>query len=175
MSAKQVSQIRLPLYRQTGANTFLALTGFTPTVSGNPNPAVQIPTWNVNYRAEMEYLGSPTTRTISGREKANLSAYRLYVDIVLDNSSPTNSAKIRTLLNNISSRFTRTFGATTLQIGEPTVIGVTVEDNTTVVHCNLNSAVVGINRELTIGTQAITISLKSVNLFKEIPSNFILS
>lgn len=171
MSVKQVSTIRLPLFRQTGVSSFSALTGFAST-----STSVQIRTWNVEYRAELEFVGSPTTRALSGRERGNLSAYRIFVDISANNSTNEDTNKLRDLFDNMVSRKTRTFGATTLQIGEPTVMGVTVENSTAgVIHCNLINNVLGIQRELTIGNQIVQFSLKSVNLFNTIPTNLILT
>lgn len=112
--AKQQQQIKMGAYFLNGRrynNTSGSYASeFTPF---NGYPA-SYDVWNVNYRAEKEYLTSATTRSLTAYERSNPSGYRIKIDISLRNTTSSQSAAIEDLLSLTSSQYRRTVVETTL-------------------------------------------------------------
>lgn len=64
--------------------------------------------WNINYRAEKEFVEQPSTRALSGRERGNIGGYRIVIDMILDNSFGSNNTNLRNLLSLVPSQYVRT-------------------------------------------------------------------
>lgn len=200
--------------------------------------------WNVNYKAEKEFLTSATTKSLTGYERGNPSGYRVKISIALKNSNASQSNAIRSLISTTSSQYERAVvqstlgtspvtGATiNLALGDttpntlsnayqgayirntsntsanvyriesyvgatkvatapenivgytvsdvvnvalfpdkPTVIGVSVDNTTSnIIYCNLLGGSYGIEREMTIGNQIISLDLASVDRYQNIPT-----
>jgi hypothetical protein len=106
-SNKQNFQIYMGAYIYTG-------TTYKPfVVSGTPYP-ILFDVWNVDINEQSDYLGSPNTQTLAGFERGNPMGFRTFANIDLDNSYPSSSSKIITLLNMFPSQFKRAFFATTI-------------------------------------------------------------
>ena len=240
--AKQQTEILMGAYFLNGRR-YNNTTGnyndeFTPF---NGYPA-SFAVWNVNYRADKEFLSSATSKSLTGFERGNPGGYRLKIDISLRNTNTTQSNAISTLISLASSQYQRTVVQTTvssvsgatidLNLGntspntlsnayqgayiqnttntsanvyrvisyvgstkeatttesvvgytatdsvnvslfpdKPTVIGVSVDNTTSnVIYCNLISGSYGIDRELTVGNQIVTLQLTSVDRYQTIPS-----
>jgi hypothetical protein len=133
--------------------------------------------WNITYSYDQEYLGGATLESLTGFKRGNPSAFRLNVSINLRNTDENNTNNIRTLLNQTSSRFDRNITesnvTTTLNPNQPTLIAVWADDTDSNISnaevCNMTSAKMAVERELTIGNQIVTINLEGATLKKEIP------
>jgi hypothetical protein len=115
-SNKQNFQIYMGAYIYTG-------TTYKPfVVSGTPYP-ILFDVWNVDINEQSDYLGSPNTQTLAGFERGNPMGFRTFANIDLDNSYPSSSSKIITLLNMFPSQFKRAFFATTItSVASPTTV-----------------------------------------------------
>lgn len=158
---RQVSKIRIALgVRQDGAFVNLS------------NAVYDI--WNIRYNYKQEYLGGATLESLTGFKRGNPSAFRANITVNLKNTTNANTQAIRTLLGQTSSRFDRTIGATELNPNRPTLCAVWADDTSTNVAdaevCNLIEGTMGVERELTVGNQIITMTFEGVELKKEIPS-----
>lgn len=106
-SNKQNFQIYMGAYIYTG-------TTYKPfVISGSTNPKL-FDVWNVDITERSDYLGSPNTQTLAGYERGNPMGFRTFASIDLDNSYPSSSSAILTLLNLFPSQFKRPFFATTI-------------------------------------------------------------
>lgn len=109
---KQVTDIFMGAYIYNGApldqTSFRAfqLVQTSPTGASYP---ISYKAWNVSYRYNSDFLGGAMQDTLSGYQRGNPMGHRLNVTINLNNSLPTDSEKIRTLLNFTASRYDRQF------------------------------------------------------------------
>jgi len=224
-TAKQTQSIFMGAFIRTGGTPKPFVVGTTPY-------PISFDVWNINIDEQADYLGSANTQTISGFERGNPMGYRTYADIDLNNSQPTASNSIRTLLNLFSSQYNREFFATTITAVSspnvtivngvatlnyynglivrntsvsnqtrrivsyasngvalldspftgwtngnnivievppsiPTIMGITADSTSqttaNLLYFNLDNSVFGITRELTVGSQVITISLRGID------------
>jgi hypothetical protein len=224
-TAKQTQSIFMGAFIRTGGTPKPFVVGTTPY-------PISFDVWNINIDEQADYLGSANTQTISGFERGNPMGYRTYADIDLNNSQPTASNSIRTLLNLFSSQYNREFFATTIKSVSspnvtivngvatlnyynglivrntsvsnqtrrivsyasngvalldspftgwtngnnivievppsiPTIMGITADSTSqttaNLLYFNLDNSVFGITRELTVGSQVITISLRGID------------
>jgi hypothetical protein len=225
-SNKQNFQIYMGAYIYTNGT-------FKPfVVSGTPYP-ILFDVWNINFEERTDFLGSPNTQTLAGYERGNPMGYRTFCTIDLNNSLPSKSSGILTLLNLFTSQYNRSFFTTTIDsvsgtdvtppvvtiVGGvattdyytglivrntsrgdqtrtiisytsggvatldspfsgwanddnivvevppsiPTVMGVTADStNSNYMFFNLDSSIFGINRQLTVGNQVISIDLRGL-------------
>ena len=246
--AKQQSQIQMGAYFQNGRRYNNPGEGigneFTP-IDGYPQ---SFGIWNINPRADMEFIDTPTSRALSGYERGNPGGHRIIIDIALKNTSNAETSNIKSLLDLVPSQYERfvvstnidgtpthnvatntsvvdigiditnvsnayqgayvrnidendtTFRCTRFSVNpqkfdlrgnvlasnwastntlnvvlypdKPTVIGVSTDNTTSnIIYCNLISSSLGIERELTIGNQIITMSLRSIDRFQTIPAS----
>lgn len=246
--AKQVTSIQIGAYFHGGMrynNLGEAYSDrFTP-FDGYPK---EFGVWNINYRADMEFIDTPTSKALSGYERGNPGGHRLIVDLALKNTSSSETSNIKSLLDLVPSQYERVMATTNIsgaptydvntntsdvllgsnivnfsnayqgayvrninrndttfrctrfsvnpqkfdlrgntnavswQDGDdlnvilfpdkPTVIGISTDNTTSnIIYCNLISSTFGIERELTIGNQIISMSLRSVDRFQTIPAN----
>ena len=250
--AKQVTSIQMGAYFQNGRRYNNPGEGvdseFTP-VDGYP---ASFGIWNINPRADMEFIDSPTSKALSGYERGNPGGHRIIIDIALKNTSNAETSNIKSLLDLVPTQYERFVVATNINgppsvdatenysdipLGteivnnsnsyqgayvrnidasnttfrciryftsgggnpqtmrlqgnvnavswsdqddlnvilypdKPTVIGVSTDSNVSnIIYCNLISSSLGIQRELTIGNQIITMSLRSIDRFQTIPAS----
>jgi hypothetical protein len=106
-SAKQSNTIFMGAFIRTGGvpKPFV--------VSGTPYP-ISFDVWNISIEEQSDFLSSPNTQTLSGFERGNPMGYRTFANIDLNNSVPSSSTKILTLMNLFGSQFNRPFFATTI-------------------------------------------------------------
>lgn len=161
---RQVKKIRITLcVRQDGA--FVPLTTNLYDI------------WNIRYDYKQEYLGGPTIESLTGFKRGNPSAFRANISVNLKNTSSSETAKIRTLLGQTSSRFNRSFtvgmDVITLNPNRPTLLAIFKDETSTDIAnaevCNLVDATMAVDRELTVGNQIITMNFEGVVLKKEVP------
>lgn len=246
--AKQVTSIQIGAYFHGGMrynNLGEAYSDrFTP-FDGYPK---EFGVWNINYRADMEFIDTPTSKALSGYERGNPGGHRLIIDLALKNTSSSETSNIKSLLDLVPSQYERfvvstnidgtpthnvatntsvvdigiditnasnayqgayvrnidqndtTFRCTRFSVGpqrfdlrgnvlasnwastntlnvvlypdKPTVIGISTDSNVSnIIYCNLISSTFGLERELTIGNQIISMSLRSVKRYQTIPGN----
>lgn len=118
-TGKQIEQIRIGVFFFNGEYRAFHL------ADNNSNfYPVTIPVWDAVFNEELEFLGQPTTRSLTGFERANPSGYRARVNLSLNNSTPSDSNKIKKLIELLSNQFTRTvFSGTATGMGT-TQIGI---------------------------------------------------
>jgi hypothetical protein len=97
-SAKQNSTIWMGAYILTGG-TYKPFYGYP----------IEFNVWNIDIKEQADFLGSANTQTLSGFERGNPMGFRTYANLDLDNSYPSDSSKILTLLNLLPSQYTRIF------------------------------------------------------------------
>ena len=100
---KQIQSTRIGVYFYNGAYRAF----HTETNSTNTYP-VEIPLWDAVFDDELEFVGQPVTRSLTGFERANPSGYRASISLALNNSSPADSNTIRQLMERLSNQFNRT-------------------------------------------------------------------
>lgn len=104
-----------------GAYIYTGTTYKPFVISGSNNPKL-FDVWNVDITERSDYLGSPNTQTLAGYERGNPMGFRTFASIDLDNSYPSSSSNILTLLNLFPSQFKRPFLATTINsVSSPNV------------------------------------------------------
>lgn len=79
----------------------------TESNSSNTYP-VSLPVWEASFNDELEFVSGAVTQALTGNERGNISGYRASVDIFLDNSYPSDSSNIRTLLEKFANQYDRT-------------------------------------------------------------------
>ena len=72
-----------------------------------PNFPVNIDCWNMRHWYESDFVNGAETTSLSGNSVPGLSGQRPMLDLMLDNSNPTNSANIRALLQFSANQFNR--------------------------------------------------------------------
>ena len=72
-----------------------------------PNFPVNIDCWNMRHWYESDFVNGAETTSLSGNSVPGLSGQRPMLDLMLDNSNPTNSANIRALLQFSTNQFNR--------------------------------------------------------------------
>lgn len=92
---KQQEQVRMGVYFFNGA--------YRP-FAGYPK---SIKVWNSRVTYQGDYLGTPSSVSLSGLGKANPSGYRPFVNIMLDNSTGTQADAIRRILNRLGNQYDR--------------------------------------------------------------------
>lgn len=97
-SSKQNSTIWMGAYILTGG-TYKPFYGYP----------IEFDVWNIDIEEQADFLGSANTQTLSGFERGNPMGFRTYANLDLDNSYPSDSSKILTLLNLLPSQYTRIF------------------------------------------------------------------
>lgn len=97
-SSKQNSTIWMGAYILTGG-TYKPFYGYP----------IEFNVWNIDIEEQADFLGSANTQTLSGFERGNPMGFRTYANLDLDNSYPSDSSKILTLLNLLPSQYTRIF------------------------------------------------------------------
>jgi len=97
-SAKQNSTIWMGAYILTGG-TYKPFYGYP----------IEFNVWNIDIEEQADFLGSANTQTLSGFERGNPMGFRTYANLDLDNSYPSDSSKILTLLNLLPSQYNRIF------------------------------------------------------------------
>ena len=114
---KQIQSTRIGVYFYNGAYRAF----HTETNSTNTYP-VEIPLWDAVFDDELEFVGQPVTRSLTGFERANPSGYRASISLALNNSSPADSDTIRQLMQRLSNQFNRTVLQTTGSSSNTTAI-----------------------------------------------------
>jgi hypothetical protein len=97
-SSKQNSTIWMGAYILTGG-TYKPFYGYP----------IEFNVWNIDIEEQADFLGSANTQTLSGFERGNPMGFRTYANLDLDNSYPSDSSKILTMLNLLPSQYTRIF------------------------------------------------------------------
>jgi len=132
--AKQQSQIQMGAYFQNGRR-YNNPTGdygdrFTP-FDGYP---ASFDVWNINYKADEEFVTSPTSGGLTGYERGNPGGFRLKIDIALRNTTNAQTSNIKSLLDLVPSQYERFVVATNID-GTPTH---NVATNTSVVSIGID-------------------------------------
>ena len=90
--------------------------------------------WNINYKADEEFVTSPTSGGLTGYERGNPSGFRLKIDIALRNTTNAQTSNIKSLLDLVPSQYERFVVATNID-GTPTH---NVATNTSVVSIGID-------------------------------------
>jgi len=106
--AKQVDTVKIGAFYFNGAYR-----AFHTAPNNSNTNLISFPVWEAQYEENLEFLNDATTRGLTGKERGNPSGYRATVDIFLDNSYPSDSSNIRTLLEKFANQFDRTVLQTT--------------------------------------------------------------
>ena len=125
--AKQVDTVKMGAFYFNGAYR-----AFHTAPNNSNTNLISFPVWEAQYEENLEFLNDAVTRGLTGKERGNPSGYRATVDIFLDNSYPSDSSNIRTLLEKFANQFERTV----LQTTKGSVTGNTVVLNSGVVSGN---------------------------------------
>jgi hypothetical protein len=233
-TSKQITQVKIGAY-------VYKLGGYV-AFTGQPD---DINCWNIDIIYEPDFLGDTVQQALTGYERGGTMGWRAIANVDLNNSTPAEATKIRTLLNLMQSQYDRQFypatgnvnlgaislinntvvitdGSTNAQAytglnlynatrdetrritnytsgrvatlqGDisswssspadsirvivppeyPTIIGLSPDTNgSNLEYYNIQGGSnFGINRELTIGTQSISIGLRGVERKQTIPDN----
>jgi len=117
--AKQQSNIQMGAYFLNGRkynNTAESPSYYYTEFDGYPQ---SYPIWNINYRAEKEFITSATSKSLTGFERGNPGGFRIRIDVALRNTTNTQTSNIKSLLDLVSSQYQRFVISTDIS-GAPT-------------------------------------------------------
>jgi len=117
--AKQQSQIQMGAYFQNGRRYNNPDEGYANEFTPFDGYPTSFDVWNVNYKADKEFLTSPTSKALSGYERGNPGGFRLQIDIALRNTTNAQTSNIKSLLDLVPSQYERFVVATNIN-GTPT-------------------------------------------------------
>ena len=117
--AKQQSQIQMGAYFQNGRRYNNPGEGYANEFTPFDGYPTSFDVWNVNYKADKEFLTSPTSKALSGYERGNPGGFRLQIDIALRNTTNAQTSNIKSLLDLVPSQYERFVVATNIN-GTPT-------------------------------------------------------
>ena len=116
--AKQQSQIQMGAYFQNGRRYNNPAEGYTDEFTPFDGYPTSFDVWNVNYKADKEFLTSPASKSLSGYERGNPGGFRLQIDIALRNTTNAQTSNIKSLLDLVPSQYERFVVATNIN-GSP--------------------------------------------------------
>lgn len=97
-TSKQVFQVRIGAYVYK-LGGYIAFTGFPKTID----------CWNLDIQYQPDFLGESVQQALTGYERGGTMGWRAIANVDLDNTSPTESTKILSLLNVMQSQYNRLF------------------------------------------------------------------
>lgn len=97
-TSKQVFQVRIGAYVYK-LGGYIAFEGFPKTID----------CWNLDIQYQPDFLGESVQQALTGYERGGTMGWRAIANVDLDNTSPSESTKILSLLNVMQSQYNRLF------------------------------------------------------------------